>query len=283
MMKKFVLPLTLLVSFFVASCADDHDDPEMSPIDTTAVKITANIKSAPANEWLNPTEEMTVTVSDLEMKAPAGVVLRNVNMMVDGRLWQQKPFSGETLVFKLPLNQVPQGRLNLAIWGDLIQKNCRDAQIIIADNIQRIIFSETPEFDCEATVEISVKSKSTTGEEYNHTFEAKSIDHFTIAVPDSELYWTPQSGTASTLELTMKASAKSFATNSTLESAVSRVYWAGQQTASSTLTLTIANTPGSLNSKNMTVNVDTSRFGTWENVTVTESHLHYFFSLRETE
>lgn len=282
-MKNFVIPFVLFVSLFVGSCASDHDDPEMSPIDTSLIKITANVKAAPTDDWLNPTEEMTLTVSNLEMSAPNGVVLRNVNLMVNGRLWQQKPFSGETLVFKLPLNQVPQGRLNLALWGDLIQKNCRDAQIIIADNIQRIIFSETPDFDCVATVDIAVKSTSTTGEEYNHTFQAKSIDHFTIAVPESELYWTPQTGTASTLELTMTASAESFSTNSTLESVVSRTYWSGMSGASPVTKITIDNTPGSLNAKKMTVIVDTSMFGTWENVTVNESRLTYAFSLSETK
>lgn len=285
-MKKLIIPFLAAAAMALTGCKD-HDDPELAPIDTSKVTVTADITVTPSVAWLNPTEEITVTVANVEMSAPKGVVLRNINLMIGDRVYEQKPFAGETLEFKMPLNHMPLGRLNLGIWGDIIKKECRDDRIIIADNIQRIIFSETPEFQCDATVDFVVKSKSTSGEEYEHTFQAKSIDHFTIAVPADELYWTPQSGTASTLDVTMTASAKTSSTNSTLESKVTGIYWTGSS-ESPVISLSMPNTPGIFNSSRMIQNnvklgfiVETVRYGTWENITITESPLIYSFSLKE--
>ena len=73
--------------------------------------------------------------------------------------------------FKVSLdNYITKGRVNFALYGNLIQKDSRDAQIIIADNIQHIVFAEMPEFDCMVTLDINVKGRSSTGEE--------SIGHF---------------------------------------------------------------------------------------------------------
>lgn len=285
-MNKLIIPFILLAFLSVVSCSD-HDDPKLSPIDTSKVKITANVSATPSVNWLNPTEELTVRVADVDMSAPKGVVLRSVSLMVEGREWQQKPFSGEAVEFKIPLNHLPLGRVNFAVWGGLIQKNSRDADIIIADNIQKIIFSETPEFDCEATVDVAVKSVSTSGEEHSHSFQVKSTDGSTIELPSNELYWTPESGTAQTLELTLTASAKAVSTNSTLQAKVDRVYWNG--TESETLRLTIPNSVGSLKGSRMVQKdkimliVGTVRFGTFENVTVDESPLTYIFSLMERD
>lgn len=279
--NRLIITFLLFFSLLAATSCTDHDDPELSPIDTSEVKITAQVNVDPSAEWLNPTEQITVTVSDVNMSAPKGVVLRNISIMVNGQEHQQKPFSGEPLEFKLPLTYFPKGRVNIAVWGELIKKNSRDADIIIADNIERVLFSETPEFDCEATVDITVSGKSTSGEEYNRSFQVKSADRFTIPVPASELYWTPASGTASSLNVTLTASAKAFSTNSTLESVVSRLYWGGSG-EERTISFTLPNTAGSLDAKHLQLMVQTVRFGTWENVTVGERPLIYSFGLVES-
>lgn len=278
----------LILSFFcgaviLATACKDHDDPELWPIDTSEVKITADISVTPSVSWMTPSEELTVRVANVEMTAPKGTVIRNINIMVNDWRVQQKPFSGETLEFKLPLNQVRPGRLNIAVYAELIRKDCRDAEIIIADNLQRIVFSEIPEFDCESTADITVTSKSTSGEEYNHSFQAKSSDHFTITVPKSEIYWTPKEGTASTLDLTLTASAESFSTNSTLESYVERAYWGAEYGASPTIKISIPNRPGALNDKKLMMIVNTTRSGTWENVSISNNKMTYTFDVIETE
>lgn len=279
-MKNIILTIvSVAASLFATSCAD-HDDPKLAPIDTSKVKISAEITVEPSVQWLSRSEELTVKVSGVSLSAPKGVILRNIKLVCNDGTMRQKPYSGEPLEFKLPLDFM-RGRINIAVWGDLVQKNSRDAEIIIADNIQRIVFSETPKFECEATVDITVKSRSTSGEEYSHSFQVKSIDSSTIAIPQSELYWTPQSGTASALDVTLTASAKSFSTNSTLESAVTRVYWSGES-GRNTITVSIPNTPGSLIRAVPGLIVDTSQFGTWENVTVNESTLIYSFGITET-
>ncbi|MDE6416062.1 MAG: hypothetical protein K2K68_03430, partial [Duncaniella sp.] len=173
MIKKFIYLIICIIAVSVTSCAD-HDNPELATIDTSKVQITADVKVSPSVEWLNPTEEITVKVSNVEMSAPKGVVLRNINLMVDGRMAIQKPFSGETLEFKVPMNQVQAGRINIALWGDLVQQSYRDAQIIIADNIQRVVFSETPEFKCEATAHVTVQCNLSSGEMVSRSFQVTS-------------------------------------------------------------------------------------------------------------
>lgn len=284
-MKKIIFPFTVAVSLLFAAC-QDHDSPELAPIDTSKVKITSDVTATPAAMWLNPTQEITVKVSNVDMSAPKGVVLRNINLMVDGAMYIQKPFAGADLEFKLPLNQVPRGRINIAVWGELIQKNSRDAQIIITDNIQRIIFSETPEFACDVTVDIAVKAKSTSGEEYSRSFQVVSTDDSFIPLPASELYWTPQSGTADRLEITMTASAKSYSTNSTLKSDVDRVYWSQVGGGSNVVKISMPNVPGTLNSNSISLPVlvvNTVESGTWENVTVEPARKTYGFLLTESK
>lgn len=284
-MKKFIFPFAFAASLLLAGC-QDHDSPELAPIDTSKVKITSDVTATPTSMWLNPTEEIAVKVSNVNMTAPKGVVLRNINLMVDGAMYIQKPFAGEDLEFKLPLDKVPRGRINVAVWGELIQKNSRDAQIIIEDNIQRIIFSATPEFACDVTVDIEVKAKSTSGEEYTHTFQVVSTEESYIPVPASELYWTPQSGTAERLEITMTASAKSYSTNSTLKSDVDRVYWSQAGGGNNVLKISMPNVPGTLNSNSLSIPVlvvNTVESGTWENVTVEPARKTYGFLLTESK
>ncbi len=284
-MKKIIFPLALAASLLFAGC-QDHDSPELSPIDTSKVKITSEVTATPTVMWLNPTEEITVKVSNVDMSAPKGVVLRNINLMVEGVMYMQKPFAGDELEFKLPLNRLPKGRVNIAVWGELIQKNSRDAQIIIADNIQRIIFSETPDFACDVTVDVEVKAKSTSGEEYSRSFQVESDAGSYIPVPASELYWTPQSGTADKLDITMTASAKSYSTNSTLKSDVDRIYWSQAGLGSNILKISIPNVPGTLSSDSYNrpvLVVNTVESGTWENVTVEPKNMTYGFIIIESK
>lgn len=281
-MNKFVQFFPFLALGLVTSCVDDHDDPELAPINTSDVKITASVDVQPSNTWFNQTEELTIKVSDVEMKAPKGVVLRDIVLLKDGYRIIEKPFSGETLEYKIPLRNMT-GRVNFSLRGSLIQKGCRDAEIIIADNIQRIVFTDVPEFECEGYVVVTVRSRSTTGEEYHKTFEVKSTDHFTIPVSQSELYWTPASGTASTLEVTLAGDAKSWSTNSTLASSPSRIYWGSDYDAKKVISLTIPNTPGALAAKKLQLYVMTTRYGTYEGVTVEKSNMTYVFGLKESE
>ncbi len=282
MKKSLLLLLLTVVALSFTSCGD-HDNPELAPIDTSKVKITANVDVSPSVNWLNPTEEITVTVTDVEISAPKGVVLRNINLMIDGGLMLQKPYSGEALEFKLPLRNVPLGRINIAVWGDLIQKNCRDAQIIIADNIQHVIFSETPEFKCEAAVDVTVAATLPSGEAYTHTFHAES-DGETLKIPADELYLPADQ--ASTLDVTMSATARAYSTNSTLKADISRLYWSGTEGSTTTIKFSMPNTRGYLNtwdmgSRQIMLVVRATLSGTWENVTVAPSDATYFFVPKE--
>lgn len=283
MKNNLIYLLLCLLAVSVTSCAD-HDSPELAPIDTSNVRITAKVNVTPTIEWLNPSEEITVTVSDVSMTAPKGVVLRNINLMIDGHLAIQKPYSGETLEFKVPLNYVQTGRINIALWGDLIQKNYRDAQIIIADNIQYVVFSETPEFECMAKVDVTVKSTLSTGEKYSSSFQVTSDAGHNLPIPASELYIPGEP--SATLEVTMAASAESFSTNTTLKSQISRIYWSGNNGTGTAVTFTMPNTPGYLNtwemgSRQIMLIVDTTMSGTWENVTVKPSSMKYVFVPKE--
>lgn len=284
-MNKFLAFSLLAIICIVLPACSDHDDPKLSPIDTTQVKITATINESPNSSWLNVTEQLTINVSDIKMTAPKGVVLRSVKLVANNGYSQyvvdDKPFSGDPMEFKTSLS-IMKGRVNFSLRGNLIKKNSRDAEIIIADNIQRIVFSETPQFECQGRLDISVKSKSTSGEEYSHSFEAMS-DHYRVSVPQSELYWKPSSGTASTLEVTLSGSATAWSPNTTFDCKVTKTAIGKSTGDNSTIKITLPNTPGSLNSLKLQQYVVTSNFGTWENVTIDPYELINVFSIVEAE
>ncbi len=280
-MNKLLQLFFLCFCCLVTSCAD-HDSPELAPINTSDVKIKTSVEVIPSTKWLNPTEEITIRVSNVEMTAPKGVVLRSISLYEKGQKLWDKPFSGETLEFKVPLNYM-SGRVNFSVIGNLIQKNHRDAEILIEDNIQRIVFQETPELECRASVNVSVKSESTTGEVFTQTFDAESNEAGVILIPDSKLYWTPTSGTASTIELTMVASGEAWSPNSTLESEVTRVSWGSEYPEGSVLKLTLPNAPGSLDKEKLAIYVLATYFGTTDNVTIEPQRLTTLFDLREAE
>lgn len=284
-MNKLSIVIITLISLLAASCSD-HDDPKLAPIDTTKVKISAKVSETPAGSWMNVTEEMTIRVSDIEMSAPKGVVLRSISLSAtSGNVRyniDDKPYSGEPLEFKMPLTNM-RGRLNFTLKGNLIQKNSRDAEIIIADNIQKIVFSEQPKFECEGWLYVSVKSKSTTGEEYNQTFEVRSNENLDIPIPADKLYWTPSSGTASELELSLGSGGTAWSSNTTFDCKITKSAIGHSSGDESTLKLTIPNKPGSLNAQKLQLYIIASYFGAWENVTIEPYNLTNVFSIIETE
>lgn len=284
-MNKLSIVIITFISLLAVSCSD-HDDPELAPIDTTKVKITANVSEPPTGSWMNITEEMTIRVSNLEMSAPKGVVLRSVSLTASSGNVRysidDKPYSGEPLEFKVPLTNM-RGRLNFTLKGNLIQKNSRDAEIIIADNIQKIVFSQQPKFECEGWLYVSVKSKSTTGEEYNQTFEVRSNENLDIPVPADKLYWTPSSGTASEIEISLGSGGTAWSSNTTFDCKITKSAIGHSSGDESTLKLTIPNKPGSLNAQKLQLYVIASYFGAWENVTIDPYNLTNVFSIIETE
>lgn len=288
-MKKIpdilVLLLSAIICIGIQSCAD-HDDPQLAPIDTTQVRVSANVKVSPDSRWSAATEEMTINLSDIRMESPAGVVLKSISLIANNGSARytidDKPFSGEPLEFKIPLSTM-RGRVNLSLRGNLIKKDCRDAEVIIADNIQKIVFSESPEFECEGWLHVSVKSQSTTGEEYSNSFEVRSTDHFSISVPQNKLYWTPSSGTASTIEVALGGGATSWSPNTTFDCKITNTAIGNSSAGSPSMFLTLPNTPGSLNSKKLLLFVTTSYFGTWENVTIDPYNLNTIFNIIESE
>ncbi len=284
-MNKLSIVIIAFISLLAASCSD-HDDPKLAPIDTTKVKITANVSETPTGSWMNITEEMTIRVSNLEMSAPKGVVLRSVSLIASNGNMRynidDKPYSGEPLEFKVPLTNI-RGRLNFTLKGNLIQKNSRDAEIIIADNIQKIVFSQQPKFECEGWLYVSVKSKSTTGEEYNQTFEVRSNENLDIPVPADKLYWTPSSGTASEIEISLGSGGTAWSSNTTFDCKITKSAIGHSSGDESTLKLTIPNKPGSLNAQKLQLYVIASYFGAWENVTIDPYNLTNVFSIIEAE
>ncbi len=265
----------------MATACADHDDPELAPINTSNVKISATVDVFPSNMWLNPTEEITIRVSNVNMEAPKGIVLRSISLYENGRQLLDKPFSGETLEFKVPLSYM-KGRLNFSIVGNLIQKNYRDAQILIEDNIQRIVFSETPTIDCKARLNVTVKSRSTSGEEFTQQFDVESVEGL-LTIPQEKLYWTPASGDAAVIDLTLSGSAEAWSPNSTLDCAISRIYWGMNYPNDRTLKLTIPNEYGSLNNKKLSLYVTATYYGTTENITVQPQHINILYDVRESK
>lgn len=285
-MNKFTaLAYVTSICSILSSCAD-HDDPKLSPIDTSQIKISATVKDHPNTPWLNTSEEMTVDVNNVVMSAPKGVVLKSISLVANNGTSRyevdEKPYSGEPLEFKVPLTGL-RGRLNFSLRGNLIKKDSRDAEIIIADNIQKIIFSEAPEFECTAKLFVTVKSTSTTGEEYSNSFEACSADNLIIPVPQNELYWQPTSGTASTLEVSLGSSALAWSPNTTFDSSISKISIGHSSGETATLKITIPNTPGSLNSEKLQMYVIPSFYGTWENITIEPYSIIYPFSIIEEQ
>ena len=285
MNRTLFITLAVIVSTIIQSCAD-HDDPQLSPIDTTQVKITATVKDYPNTSWLNITDELTISVSNIEMSAPKGVVLRSISLIANtgtGRYTvDDKPYSGEPLEFKVPLT-ILNGRVSFSIRGNLIKKDSRDAEIIIADNIQKIVFSEEPEFKCEGWLYVSVKSKSTSGEIYENSFEVKSTDDLIIPVPQSKLYWTPLEGTASTLEISLGAGGTAWSPNTTFDCKITKSAIGHSTGDDPTLRLTIPNTPRSLDAEKLQEYIVTSYFGTWENISIEPYNLTNVFSIVEAE
>ncbi len=279
-MKKLSEILLLVLCVVATSCAD-HDDPALSPIDTSEVKISAKVDATPASSWLSSSEEMTVKISDVKMAAPKGVVIRNINLYNNGQLIISKPYSGETLEFKVPLNYMI-GRVNFSIIGDLIQKDHRDAEILIEDNIQRIVFTQIPKFEFKAHVNVTVKSVSTSGEEYTQRYDVETEDGMLIPIPKDKLYWTPISGTSNTIELTLEGGADTWSSNSTLESEVTGISWATYKPNDPVIKLTIPNEVGSLDNLKVRMDVNARFFGSTDNVTIEPQNLSLSFFVRES-
>lgn len=285
MNKLLLVTLLAIFSTIIQSCAD-HDDPQLSPIDTTEVKITATVKDSPNTSWLNTTEELTISVSDIEMSAPKGVVLRSISLIANNGIGvytlDDKPFSGEPLEFKVPLTSL-KGRVNFSLRGNLIKKDSRDAEIIINDNIQRIVFSEEPKFKCEGWLYVSVKSKSTSGETYDNSFEVRSNDDLNIPIPQSKLYWTPQEGKASTLDISLGAGATAWSPNTSFDCKITKSAIGHSSGDDATLKLTIPNIPGTLGAEKLQEYIVTTYFGTWENISIQPYNLTNVFSIVEVE
>ncbi len=285
MNRSLLITLLIVIVTLIQSCAD-HDDPQLSPIDTSQVKINATVNDTPNTTWLNITEELTISVSNIEMSAPKGVFLRSISLVANNGIGRytvdDKPYSGEPLEFKVPLTML-KGRVSFSLRGNLIKKDSRDAEIIIVDNIQKIVFSEEPEFKCEGWLCVSVMSKSTSGEIYENSFEVKSADDLIIPIPQSKLYWTPQEGTASTIEIKLDAGGTAWSPNTTFDCKITKSAIGHSSGDDSTLKLTIPNTPGSLGAEKLQEYIETSYFGTWENISIEPYNLTNVFSIVEVE
>ena len=276
-LSKFII---CMLCVLMAACAD-HDDPELSPIDTSKIKISAKVDATPTSSWLSSTEEMTIRVSEVDMTAPKGVVLRNISLYSNGQRILSKPYSGEALEFKVPLNYMT-GRLYFSVVGDLIKQNCRDAEILIADNIQRIVFTRIPKFESNAHINVTVKSISTSGEEFSQWFDVESDEEGIVAIPKDKLYWTPASGTATTIDLMFGGGADTWSSNSTLESEITGISWSSYKPANPVLKISIPNEPGSLDKLKLRMDVNARCFGTTENVTIEPQNVSLSFFVRES-
>lgn len=278
------LVVQLLIFLALGTSCSNQDEPQLDIIDTSLVKIEASVKSSPTSQWLIPTEQLSIKVSDVEMTAPQGVILQSVSLIAnDGakaEVIDSKPFSGKDLEFRVSLNNL-QGRVNFSLIGNLVKKGSFDAEILIADNIERIIFSEMPEFECQGRLIVTVHSQSTTGEEYTNSFEVTSSDHFTISVPQEQLYWQPTTGTATTIEISLGSGATAWSPNTTFIPEITKTAIGNSTGDAPTAKFTIPNTPGSLEALKLQMYVITSYYGTWENVTITPYSLTSIFAIKE--
>lgn len=282
-LTSFSFSLLLTFSLLFCGCSDS-DEPQSEPIDTSLVKVRANVKGSPTSPWMVPSEQFSIKVTDIDMTAPEGVILQSISLIANygstTEVINTKPFSGEDLDFRVSMNNM-KGRVNFSVQGKLVKKGCDDAEIIIADNIELIVFSEMPEFECQGRLMINVHSESTTGEEYDNFFEVVSSDHFTVAVPQSKLYWQPETGIASTLEINMGSGASAWSPNTTFTPEILKTAIGKSTGDESFFKFTIPNTPGSLEAMKLQLYVITSYFGTWENVTIEPYSLTNVFGITE--
>ena len=116
MIKLKYLSLIVLTSTILQSCVD-HDGQQLSPIYITQVIIMASVKDTPNTTWLNVTEEPSISVSDVKMNATKGVVLRSLSLVANigfsKYVIDDKPFSGEPMVFKIPLSGMSYNLTNV--------------------------------------------------------------------------------------------------------------------------------------------------------------------------
>lgn len=218
------------------------------------------------------------------MAAPEGVLLQSISLVTNDdskeAIVETKPFSGKDLEFKVAMTNL-RGRVNFSLRGQLVKKGYRDAEILIADNIERIVFSEQPRFECEGRLMITVRSESTTGEEYINSFEVTSSDHFTISVPQDKLYWQPVTGTASTIDVSLGSGASAWSPNTTFTPEITKTAIGTSTGDAATAEFTIPNTPGALASMKLQLYVISSFYGTWENVTIGPYSLINVFAITE--
>lgn len=274
-MNKFLLSFLVSAGLFFTGCDSDNDAPELpqepeisqEEIDASKIVISAKISTGikSGNLWCNPDDEIMLKVADIDFKAPEGVILQSITLLANGDSIANKPYSGKPLEFYVYTKNLEPGNINFSIIGNLIKKDARDAQIIIKDNISKIIFSEVPEFERENTVDVTVKSISSSGEEYNNSFQASAYG-FDLFIPSSEIYWTPKEGDAKTVQLTLTANFRVSSTNSTLNAKPQSIYWNGE--SSSTINIEIPNTPGSLKKEKLSATLEYTIWGKWENVNI---------------
>ena len=133
---------------------------------------------------------------------------------------------------------------------------------------------------------MSVKSTSTSGEKYEKTFKVKSVDaggQHIIPVPQSELYWQPSEGTASTLEISLGSGGTAWSPNTSFDCTITKTAIGNSTGDEPTLKLTIPNTPRSFGAQKLQLYIRTSYYGTWENVTIEPYNLTSVFDIVEVE
>lgn len=80
---KLNLAFLLFLCFSIVTSCSDHDEPQLAPIDTSLVKIDANIKNVPTSQWMIPSEQLSIKVSDVEMTALEGVILQSISLLAN--------------------------------------------------------------------------------------------------------------------------------------------------------------------------------------------------------
>lgn len=249
------------------SC-EDHDSPELSPIDTTEIGITASITLNPSHLWYTTRDEYGIKVGNIDMTAPQGTVIRTVSLLIDGQTVMEKPWSGDMLEFQLPLSSQWKGKHKAAIWCKLIRKNARDADYIIKDNMDLTVFDEIPQFNKDVAVRFTVSGKSATGETYSQEILVPSDHHGQVEIPSSDLY--PDN--VSSLQVTMEIANVSVAAihSDQLQTTINNSYW--NTSDKNTITLKIPNEAGALENalkeKHLFPIIDARIHGTHEGIAV---------------
>lgn len=188
-----------------AACSEDNsvinegpETPAEKPLDPESVLLSASGHFS--NRWCQPGETIEVGAS-IKVTSPAGATVDNVIVMVDGK---------ETARYAYPMpddasfivRDFAHGSHELQLMAEVSYGDETVAAPVFAP-WHFIVFDSKPRYTTAATVDVAVSGKSSTGETYQRDMQLQTTPDGRIPFPKEAFAWTPASGTASTLDVSL--------------------------------------------------------------------------------